>query len=229
MIKKILFSFILAALSVAAFAQKGRVFVASDFDGIRYSLPVQLSVTIGSKFEVKAVGTAEDIDWMVVEKEGSSLVVKSKRGNHRFDRDTRFYITMPAVENISLAGSGDITVFGDIKSDSFKANVAGSGDIRAEKVFVQKFSANVSGSGGIKIANGSASSADYNIAGSGTISARGLEAKDVDVNIAGSGDVIAFATDNLKVKIAGSGNVDCYGNPKNVEKMKFGSGSISIK
>ncbi|WP_320054210.1 head GIN domain-containing protein [uncultured Acetobacteroides sp.] len=233
MTKKLLFSLGLLLVScVFAYAQKGRVYVADNFDGIKFALPVELNISIGSKFEVKAVGAAEDIDWIVVEKNGSSLNIKSKskHGHHRFDRGTKVYVTLPRLEELSLAGSGDIYVKGDVKGGALQVNVAGSGDIAVEKVSVDIFGVNVSGSGNVKITDrSSANRAEYKIAGSGSVSSRNVMAKSVVVNVAGSGDINAYASENLSVKIAGSGNVECFGNPKNVEKVKFGSGSISIK
>lgn len=231
MTKKLLFSLSLLLMSCAfSFAQKGRVYVVDNFDGIKFVLPVELNVTIGSKFEVKAVGSREDIDWITVEKEGNSLCFKSKSGRHHFGGDTKIFVTLPILENLSLAGSGDVNVRGDVKVSSLNVNIAGSGDIIIDKLSTDRFEANVSGSGSIKVGSGSTSnSTDYNIFGSGSISTRALIAKMVSVNIAGSGDVVAFATESLSVKIAGSGNVECYGNPKNVDKVKFGSGSISIR
>lgn len=233
MTKKLLFSLGLLLLSCAfTFAQKGRVYVADNFDGIKFALPVELNISIGNKYEVKAVGTSEDIEWIVVEKNGSSLSIKSKSkfGHHHFDRETKVYVTLPRLEDLSLAGSGDIYVKGDVKGASLLVNVAGSGDIAIERISVGNFDVNVSGSGDVKVNDrSSANNAEYKVAGSGSISSRNVMAKSVEVNIAGSGDVNVYASDNLSVKIAGSGNVECFGNPKNVEKVKFGSGSISIK
>lgn len=231
MTKKLLFSLGLLLMSCAfSFAQKGRVYVADNFTGIKFVLPVELNVTMGSKFEVKAVGSHEDIDWIVVEKNGNSLYIKSKSGRHHYDSDTKIFITLPKLENLSLAGSGDVNVRGEVSGNSLNVNIAGSGDINLDRIATDSFDASISGSGSVSVGDGSKSnSADYKIFGSGSISTRALVAKIVRVNIAGSGDVVAFASENLYVKIAGSGNVECYGNPKNVDKVKFGSGSISIR
>lgn len=233
MTKKLLFSLGLLLMSCAfSFAQKGRVYVADNFDGIKFALPVELNVSIGSKFEVKAIGSPEDVDWIVIEKKGSTLIIKSKSkfGHHRFESKTKVHVTLPRLEELSLAGSGDIFVKGDLKGSSLYVSVAGSGDIAIEKITVESFKVNVSGSGDVKVGDRSTTtSAEYKIAGSGSISSRNVMAQSVEVNIAGSGDVNAYASEKLVVKIAGSGNVECFGNPKNVDKVKFGSGSISIK
>lgn len=223
---------ILMLLSFAQFslAQKGRVYVAQDFKSISYSLPVDLEVNVGIKFSVKAIGISEDIDKIVIEKDGDVLVVKATSGRHRFDSDTKIYVSMPAINGISVAGSGNVLISGDINSNSFDANIAGSGDIKIESLRASKTQVNVSGSGNVRVLSDSqVKVADYRIAGSGNIFADKVRALQVEANIAGSGNIKAFATDVLKAKIAGSGNIDCFGNPKSVEKLKFGSGNINIR
>ena len=110
------------------------------------------------------------------QKNGSSLNIKSKSkfGHHRFDRGTKVYVTLPRLENLSLAGSGDIYVKGDVKGSSLQVNVAGSGQIAMQKISVDNFDVNVSGSGNLGTNRSSANSAEYKVAGSGSISSRNV-------------------------------------------------------
>lgn len=229
--KRLLLSvFFIISIMLVASAQKGRVYVVQNFIGISYSLPVNLQVSISDKYEVKASGPAEDIDNIVVEKNGNSITIKSKSNRHRFDSDTRLYVSLPVLSKISMSGSGNISVNGVVKSESLTVDLAGSGDIQFQAMDINKASISVAGSGNVKLKDSSkATYGIYRVAGSGDISFTALQAKKVDVNIAGSGNVKAFASEDLNVKIAGSGNLTCTGSPKNVEKMKFGSGSVTIK
>lgn len=220
----------LYSISIPALAQKGRVYVAADFTGISYSLPVNLQVVIGDKYEIKAVGSVEDIDLIVVEKNGNSLILKSKSGRHRFDSDTKTYVSLPKLSMISSAGSGRINVNDVVKGESLEVSLAGSGEIQLQAVDLGEISVSVAGSGNVKVEEHSKVNLGvYKIAGSGNISFSALQAKNVDVNIAGSGNVNAYASEKLTVKIVGSGNVTCTGSPKSVDKVKFGSGSVNVK
>jgi len=220
----------LSSISIAALAQKGRVYVAADFTGISYSLPVNLQVVIGDKYEIKAVGSVEDIDLIVVEKSGNSLILKSKSRRHRFDSDTKIYVSLPKLSMISSAGSGRINVNDVVKGESLEVSLAGSGEIQLQAVDLGEISVSVAGSGNVKVEEHSKVNLGvYKIAGSGNISFLALQAKNVNVNIAGSGNVNAYASEKLTVKIVGSGNVTCTGSPKRVDKVKFGSGSVNIR
>jgi hypothetical protein len=46
------------------------------------------------------------------------------------------------------------------------------------------------------------------------------------VAVYGSGDVYVKANDRLSAKITGSGDVTYYGNPKDVNRRIYGSGSL---
>lgn len=220
----------LSSISIAALAQKGRVYVATNFTGISYSLPVNLQVVIGDKYEIKAVGSVEDVDLIVVEKNGNSLILKSKSGRHRFDSDTKIYVSLPKLSMISSAGSGRINVNDVVKGESLEVSLAGSGEIQLQAVDLGEISVSVAGSGNVKVGEHSKVNLGvYKIAGSGNISFLALQAKNVNVNIAGSGNVNAYASEKLTVKIVGSGNVTCTGSPKSVDKVKFGSGSVNIR
>ena len=231
MIKKLtLTSIAFFALVFFSFAQRGRVYVADNFSGIQYSVPVNLYITISSKYEVKVEGVTEDIDWLIVEKNGADLKIRTKRGSHRFDKNTRIYVSMPALENISLAGSGSITTEGIVKGRNLSLDLAGSGSVHLDAVNVENIAASISGSGNIEVDSKSAAvNAVLKIAGSGSINVNKIQAKNAEISIAGSGDVSAYASENCSIKVAGSGNVECFGNPKNSEKMKYGSGTITIK
>ena len=93
-------------------------------------------------------------------------------------------------------------------------------DIKCGKVDVK-----IAGSGTVMLANVTANEVKSDIAGSGDFSVTGT-AESVEFDIAGSGDINALAliAKKGKVKIAGSGNVDC--NVDNLIQTIMGSGKV---
>jgi hypothetical protein len=114
-------------------------------------------------------------------------------------------ITGRDIDGVALAGSGDITNTGTIKSDNFKLALAGSGDIDL-KVDANKIKTSIAGSGDIK--------------------AYGLRTKSISVNVAGSGNVRTTVSESIKVRTAGSGSVYYKGNPDKIDSKSAGSGSV---
>ena len=134
-----------------------------------------------------------------------------------------FPITVANLDGISISGSGDITGDDEFYSDSFYADIAGSGDI-AIKVIANRLESNISGSGSIYL-SGSTSFYNATITGSGDVDAFEMRARDTSVVIRGSGNCRIWVSDNLRAKITGSGDVLYKGYPE-INQTITGSGSI---
>lgn len=102
--------------------------------------------------------------------------------------------------------------------------IAGSGDVRAERLEVPKLRVSVSGSGNTLL-GGKVQSLDVDVAGSGNVKASKLEASRATISIAGSGDARLWVREGLSASIAGSGNVDYYGDAKLTTSI-VGSGRV---
>ncbi len=114
--------------------------------------------------------------------------------------------------DVSIAGSGDIQ--GDnIACTTLKASIAGSGNLKLNDISATGTEASIAGSGRLILA-GTTQEADYRIAGSGDLFASDLQAKRVSASISGSGDIKCHATDFLKARTSGSGNIGYKGNPE---------------
>ena len=87
------------------------------------------------------------------------------------------------------------------------------GDLKLDNVSAAGTEASVSGSG-TAILTGTSQEADYRVAGSGDLFASGLQAKRVSASVSGSGDIKCHATDFLKARTSGSGNIGYKGNPE---------------
>jgi hypothetical protein len=132
---------------------------------------------------------------------------------------------MPDVRALSYSGSGKILVDGVISSDDdLSLEVAGSGDIEAA-IDCPVVDADITGSGTIKL-RGQTRDVKIDIAGSGDYKAEDLKSENTKISIAGSGSAWVFASTDLDISIAGSGDVFYKGNPSNVKRSVAGSGNI---
>jgi hypothetical protein len=80
---------------------------------------------------------------------------------------TTIFVSLPAIRSAAIAGSGDMKV-DRVEGNSFAGSIAGSGDLQVAALRTGE--------------------AEFSIAGSGNISAAG-NAKNTDVSVAGSGNV----------------------------------------
>lgn len=174
-----------------------------EFTAIGLSAPVKVHVTQGEAPGVELQGdeaALADIETVV---EGSTLRIRLRKDVHRWSHKVDARVTMPRIDALAIAGSGDILA-PSITGESLKVSISGSGDVKV---------------------GGKVSGLTANISGSGDIRAGDLDAQRVSVSIAGSGDATVRARETLNVSVAGSGDVRYFGDPA-VTKSVLGSGKV---
>lgn len=197
---------------------------ARGYTGISVSLPGMVVVRQGENAPVAIEADDNLMPEIETVVERGTLRIRFKRNVNVSGRATiRLLVTNPAIDALSVAGSGDILAE-SIKGRSLEVSVAGSGDVRVARIEADSLKASVAGSGDVKVA-GKAADVSVNVAGSGDVEADRLESRRAKVKIAGSGDVKLWVAESLDVSVAGSGDVRYYGDPA-VSKSVMGSGSI---
>jgi len=207
-----------------------RNYAVAGFRQIEVAGPYDVDVRTGAKAAVSARGSDKLLERTVVEVKGDTLIIRPERRSGWFHRGwsskgkARFVVTVPELSAATIAGSGDIRV-DKVSGQSFEGTIAGSGALGIGSVAVEMLKFSIAGSGDAKAATGKAQNAKYGIAGSGGVEAGGIVTEALKVSIAGSGNVRANATGTADVDIVGSGDVVVTGGAKcNVSKA--GSGDV---
>ena len=225
-----------AATSACSHAQEGpganvsRNYQVGAFQEIEVAGPYDVDVRTGGNPSVSAQGSENLLKRTVVEVRGDKLVIHPERehGFFHFGWSTNgkahFTVTVPQLSGATIAGSGDIRV-DKVQGNSFDGTVAGSGGLNVMTMDVQSLKLSIAGSGGVKAGTGKAQSAEYEIAGSGDVDAGAIQTQQAKVSIAGSGSVRAHASGTADVSIMGSGDVDLSGGAK-CSISKAGSGNV---
>jgi len=187
----------------------------SGFTGVSLSFSGDVFITQGNQYKVEVEADKSTMDVILTEIEGDRLVLKTKNGHWRNLGDINVYITMPEVDELSVAGSGDMICESALKSDEIDLAVSGSGSLKLARLEAREVSAEVTGSGDI-VVNGSGTDGnelDATITGSGNIKAEGLPVGEAMVRITGSGSASVNVLKELETNITGSGSVLYKGNP----------------
>jgi len=206
-----------------------RNYQVGNFTAIEVAGPYDVDVRTGSAVSVSAKGGEKLLEKTTVEVDGDKLVIRPER-NHSFFNfgwghrgKASFVVSVPALTGATIAGSGDIRV-DKVQGASFDGTVAGSGGIDVAALDVQQLKLAIAGSGSVK-GSGKAQSAKYDIAGSGDVEAGAIQTQDLKVSIAGSGGVKAHSSGKADVSIMGSGDVEVTGGAK-CKVSKAGSGDV---
>ena len=176
------------------------------FHSVGLSVPGKLEIVPGDAEKLTLSGDDNILPLIETVVDRGELRIRFKeRGsiNIRTRTPLRMTLTAKALDQLAIAGSGDI--------------VANSLDAKSMKV-------SISGSGNVTLA-GKASELEVHISGSGDVKAGKLASQAARVSIAGSGDATVWARETLKVSVAGSGDVRYYGDPA-VQRSVAGSGSV---
>lgn len=116
-------------------------------------------------------------------------------------------IAIPVIPEVTIAGAGNVELR-DLAQPSVLLQVTGSGDIEA---------------------SGQVERVEVEIAGSGGIDAGNLVATEVKALISGSGDARVHATQAVRARVQGSGQVRVSGNPPQRDTRIMGSGRVVFR
>ncbi len=200
----------------------------SDYDEVKLKGSLDVSLIAGTEGKVTIKGESNLIEYVMTEVENNVLKIYVEKGYYlKISRGSKIVVTVPFedLSKVTLSGSGDIYSKDIIKATNFKTGVSGSGNIKLE-VEAQNAKGYVTGSGDLAL-SGSSESFDCTVTGSGDLEAYKLQAKEVNASVTGSGDIYVTATNSLKARVSGSGDITYKGNPEFEDKKVSGSGDIS--
>jgi len=178
----------------------------ANFTGLRAMGSANVVITQGAAFKVQVKEYENLLPHFETKLNGSVLEVGFEEGIDVKNSKAEVFITMPALQSVKTAGSGNITAVGAFPlANTFDAEITGSGNINIEQCSAGRFNSF--------------------IRGSGNIAAFGLIGVEAFTQTEGSGNVEITATNKLNVKISGSGNVYYKSTPVITANIN-GSGQI---
>jgi hypothetical protein len=184
-----------------------------------------VEITQGPTTSVKVEADENILPFILTRSEDGFLIIKSKdHVSLSTDNTIKIFITTPKLEQVNLAGSGNI--IGKSKftgGDKLTLKIAGAGDMKME-VNTPSIEAEIAGSGSMTL-TGETRDQRIRISGVGDYIGEALKSENAVVKIAGSGNVKLFAATTLDVNIAGVGSVYYKGSPT-VKQHVAGSGEV---
>ena len=223
---------VLVVLFLSAFAvsttttkqTNGKVIDVKPFNKLSVSISAHVFIDQGATQKLTIDADAATLDKILAEVDNKNLVIKLQNPGNRIKGDVTIHITVPELEEISVAGSSDVNVKSDFKAEILTLRVSGSGVIDFDHLTTTDLEAKISGSGKIILA-GNSDKFDAAVAGSGNVEAFEFVVADFDGKISGSGKCNVNVTKVLGASIAGSGAIIYMGKPV-VNSTVAGSGKV---
>jgi hypothetical protein len=215
-----------ASQAQTAYKEKRQV---SGFDEVSFALAGEVWINLGSGYSVELEGDKDYLGEIVTVVEGDNLKIKTEKWFNTGNKKVIVRITMPALDGISISGSGKVTVNDPLKGEDLDVAVSGSGKIYLRDVTLDDVECSVSGSGSLNVAgSGTIKSLEMSVSGSGGYKGEATRVGTLDARISGSGSCDCYVTDMLRASISGSGNIYYSGNPK-IDASVSGSGKVRMK
>ena len=188
-------------------------------------------------FSVKVKGTESQVENIITEMNGKTLVIRNKGKFGMFnlqlgeDDELAVYVTSPDLTSISLNGSGDFISRQRIDTDNMDVTLRGSGDIQVDDLICDRCHVELIGSGDIDLASVEAQEASAVLIGSGDIDLCLQKVDDTRLSLKGSGDItVEFSKGcgSVDCDLRGSGDITLEGKVKKFSQYKSGSGDIDV-
>ena len=137
--------------------------------------------------------------------QSGTLVIGNTPGRFTTKSPMSVVVTLPALNELTLAGGGNVVVNG-VKTQSLRVTLSGGGNLTA---------------------SGTAGALGLTLSGSGNMWFTRLVANHVNALLSGSGNMFITAITSLNASIPGSGSITYAGNPQQVTRSVTGSGAIT--
>jgi hypothetical protein len=174
------------------------------FTGVELAGGNNVIVRVGDERSVVVRGDDNLLSSITTQVEDGHLVVGQTPGSFQTKSPTQVEVSVPALDGLTLTGSGILSVTG-IEADNVAVALPGSGIVRA---------------------SGTATRLVVDLQGSGQAELKDLLARDVNAVVSGSGVVVVSARERLDGSVSGSGAILYSGNPADVTKSVTGTGTI---
>lgn len=176
------------------------------FSVVELSGSSRAHISQGAAFSVSVRGFGNLLPYFETKLVNGTLLLAYRNNVNVSNDNIEVFITMPSLNGLRLAGSGEIDANGNFP-------------------LVPRFDTRIAGSGNIRIGAGASQQFFSVIEGSGNLYAAGFITEKADIFTNGSGNTEITVNSELKVRITGSGNVYYHGVPA-ITSHITGSGAV---
>jgi hypothetical protein len=180
-----------------------------------------------SSASLQIYGSDNLVELVTVDVKDSTLILSMKKKNIK-KADLKINISSPDLQSIKSSGVGNFHIKDKIETTKLAIRNKGVGNIKINGISCEGVDLYTEGVGNVSV-QGKAEKVNLVSEGVGNINAADLESKSVTVDSSGVGNISCYATQSIKAKANGVGNISYKGNPTDKQLKKSGIGSIKQK
>lgn len=219
--------------------------IGTGIDAVELAGPIDMTLRYGPAASLEIRGEQRLLGNVEATRQGSVLRIATRGIVLRHNRPLQAVLVLPSLASVNVDGNGDSTIDG-FSGERIEVNLDGSGSVKFNGRY-RRIWAGLHGSGELEVMGGSSDSVEAEVvgsggltllgnskelrarcSGSGELDAQHLRADSVNVRQLGSGNSAVFARQALSAAVAGSGDIDVYGNPPTRSVSRTGSGDVTF-
>lgn len=206
---KVISAAAIAAILISPAYAETKSFDLTGFTRVSASAGVDVNVTVGGDYSVKADSTPEGLDRLKVELVGDELRIGRNHRNFNWKRGSRVTVTVstPALSGLEVSSGASLDASG-VDAGDFSIDASSGGDLEV---------------------SGRCDALSVDVSSGGNIDAKALECRSASADASSGGNADIFASESVEGDASSGGNVDVYGKPKNVSKNTSSGGSVSVE
>jgi hypothetical protein len=250
-------SMLASAAALAALAAMGgcvaissgtttKTYDIAGFDSVSARAGVNVVLRQGP-FDIRAEGPEHKLDKLVIERQGSVLVISREPDANWFGWSDADLVTVvaPGFASIEASGGADVDIeplrqtalnlrasggadvnAGGLTLESLTITASGGADVNAPRVALGTLMASASGGADIDLA-GQCKSLTAETSGGADFRGAELRCESATVTATGGGDAEATATAFASGRASSGGDIRFYGNPARFEKEESAGGDVT--
>lgn len=190
-----------------------------DFSAIRLEGIGTVNVSEGAQTAVRVEAQENLLPYLETAVENGTLVISARESVNLVPTQGIFYyVTTPRLDQVDMAGLGEINV-PRLSGDDVDVRVGGGGNITVDELAAGRLNAVLSGLGDVNIEGGSVDEQVVMLSGGGSYNAGDLESRATEVTLSGLGSATVHASETLDARLTGGGNISYYGRPQVTQEV----------
>jgi len=223
-----------------------RTYDIADFDSVSARSGVNVVLKQGA-FDVTAAGPKHRVDKLLIERQGSMLVISREPDSTWFGWSDPDLVTVvaPRYASIEASGGADVDMeplrqdalsiragggadvnAGGLTLDSLTITASGGADVNARRVALATLTASASGGADIDL-SGECKTLTAETSGGADFRGAELRCESATVTASGGGDAEATATAFASGRASSGGDIRFHGNPAQFEKEESAGGDVT--
>ena len=196
----------------------------SGFDKVEASRAFKVDIRQGESFSVVVRIDDNLLDYLILEKQGSTLRIGLKPNLSLRKHTAEAEITMPELTGLELSGACQGKITGFASGGALRMKVSGASQMRGD-IEARDARFDVSGASQMTL-SGSGADLTLDASGASIIDLSDFSVVDADVEVSGASKATVSASGRLDVNASGASSVTYLGNPTMGRVNTSGASSI---